>query len=64
MRLSRSRICATAILVLFVTAGAGCALVSKVRAKNELNEAAKSYNEQRTATHSTARLDGITSRFR
>jgi len=45
MRLSRSRICATAILVLFVTAGAGCALVSKVRAKNELNEAAKSYKE-------------------
>jgi len=45
MRLSRSRICATAILVLFVTAGAGCALVSKVRAKNELNEAAKAYKE-------------------
>jgi tetratricopeptide (TPR) repeat protein len=43
MRLSQSRICATAILVLFVTAGAGCSLVSKVRAKNELNEAAKSY---------------------
>ena len=43
MILSRSRICATAILVLFVTAGAGCALVSKVRAKNELNEAAKAY---------------------
>lgn len=45
MRFSRSRICATAILVLFVTAGAGCALVSKVRAKNELNEAAKAYKE-------------------
>ena len=45
MRLSQSRICATAILVLFVTAGAGCALVSKVRAKNELNEAAKAYKE-------------------
>src|ERR671934_182230 len=45
MRLSRSRICATAILVLFVASGAGCALVSKVRAKNELNEAAKAYKE-------------------
>src|ERR1043165_7012900 len=45
MRLSQSRICAIAILVLFVTAGAGCSLVSKVRAKNELNEAAKSYKE-------------------
>jgi tetratricopeptide (TPR) repeat protein len=45
MRLSQSRICVIAILVLFVAAGAGCSLVSKVRAKNELNEAAKSYKE-------------------
>ena len=45
MRLSRSRICAIAILVLFVGAGAGCSLIGKVRAKNELNEAAKSYKE-------------------
>lgn len=43
MRLPQSRICATAILVLFVSAGAGCTLVAKVRAKNELNEAAKAY---------------------
>jgi tetratricopeptide (TPR) repeat protein len=43
MRLSQSRICATAILVLFVSAGAGCTLIAKVRAKNELNEAAKAY---------------------
>jgi tetratricopeptide (TPR) repeat protein len=45
MRLSRSRICALAILALFVGAGAGCSLIGKVRAKNELNEAAKAYKE-------------------
>ena len=45
MRLSRSRICALAILVLFVGVGAGCTLVAKVRAKNELNEAARAYKE-------------------
>lgn len=45
MRLSQSRICVTAILVLFVSAGAGCTLIAKVRAKNELNEAAKAYKE-------------------
>jgi len=45
MRLSPSRICTTAILVLFIGAGAGCSLVGKVRAKNELNEAAKAYKE-------------------
>jgi len=45
MRLSQSRICAVAILVLFVGAGAGCSLIGKVRAKNELNEAAKAYKE-------------------
>ena len=45
MRLSRSRIWAIAILALFVGAGAGCSLIGKVRAKNELNEAAKAYKE-------------------
>ena len=45
MRLSQSRICATAILVLFIGVGAGCSLIAKVRAKNELNEAAKAYKE-------------------
>src|ERR1043165_9721302 len=45
MRLSRSRICVIAILALFVGAGAGCSLIGKVRAKNELNEAAKAYKE-------------------
>lgn len=45
MRLSQSRICTLAILALLATAGAGCSLVGKVRAKNELNEAAKSYKE-------------------
>jgi tetratricopeptide (TPR) repeat protein len=45
MRLSRSRIGATIILALFVVAGAGCTLINKVRAKNELNETAKAYRE-------------------
>jgi tetratricopeptide (TPR) repeat protein len=45
MTFSRSRICGLAILVLFVAAGSGCSLVGKVRAKNELNEAAKAYKD-------------------
>ncbi|HKP38111.1 MAG TPA: hypothetical protein VJT71_14735 [Pyrinomonadaceae bacterium] len=45
MRLSQSRICTFAILAFFVVTGAGCSLVGKVRAKNELNEAAKAYKE-------------------
>jgi tetratricopeptide (TPR) repeat protein len=45
MRLSRSRIGATAILALFAAASAGCTLVNKVRAKNELNETARAYRE-------------------
>jgi tetratricopeptide (TPR) repeat protein len=45
MRFSWSRIGATAILALFVAAGAGCSLINKVRAKNELNETARSYRE-------------------
>jgi tetratricopeptide (TPR) repeat protein len=45
MRFSWSRIGATAILALFVAAGAGCTLVNKVRAKNELNETARAYRE-------------------
>lgn len=45
MRLSWSRIGATAILALFVGAGAGCTLVNKIRAKNELNETARSFRE-------------------
>ena len=43
MKFSWSRIGATAILGLFVAASAGCSLVNKVRAKNELNETAKAY---------------------
>src|SRR5436309_14871465 len=47
MRFSPSRIGATAVLVLFAGAGAGCSLVNKIRAKNELNETARSYREGR-----------------
>ncbi|MFN2578695.1 MAG: hypothetical protein ABR607_13510 [Pyrinomonadaceae bacterium] len=43
MRFSWSRIGATAILGLFVATSAGCSLVNKIRAKNELNETARSY---------------------
>jgi tetratricopeptide (TPR) repeat protein len=45
MRFSWSRIGATAILALFVAAGAGCTLANKIRAKNELNETARTYRE-------------------
>ena len=45
MRFSRTRIGATAILGLFVAATAGCTLVNRIRAKNELNEAAQAYKE-------------------
>ena len=45
MRLSWSRIGATAILALFVGAGVGCTLVNKIRAKNELNETARAFRE-------------------
>ncbi|MDX6557387.1 MAG: hypothetical protein QOF72_436 [Blastocatellia bacterium] len=45
MRLSWSRVGATAILALFVAAGAGCTLVNKIRSKNELNETARAYRE-------------------
>ena len=43
MRFSWSRIGTTTILGLFVAATAGCSLVNKVRAKNELNETARTY---------------------
>src|SRR5437773_1675602 len=47
MRFSRSRLGATAMLGLFVAATAGCTLVNKIRAKNELNETAKAYKDGR-----------------
>src|SRR5262249_13577014 len=47
MRVSWSRVGATAMVGLFVAASAGCTLVNKIRAKNELNETAKSYKEGR-----------------
>ncbi len=45
MRVSQSRIGATAILVLFVAASAGCTLVNKLRAKSELNDSAQAYKD-------------------
>jgi len=60
MRSSQSRICGIAILVLLVSGGAGCTLISKVRAKNELNEAAKAYKEghfEQAEQHAKRALD-------
>jgi tetratricopeptide (TPR) repeat protein len=45
MKLSLSRISAAMILALLATAGTGCTLVNKIRAKNELNETARSYKD-------------------
>ena len=45
MKLSRSRTGVAMILALLGASGAGCALVNKVRAKNELNESARAYRE-------------------
>ncbi|HMH44496.1 MAG TPA: hypothetical protein VK557_13480 [Pyrinomonadaceae bacterium] len=47
MRFSWSRIGATAVLGLFVAASAGCTVVNKIRAKNELNETARAYKAGR-----------------
>jgi len=47
MRFSWSRVGATAILGLFVAASAGCTVVNKIRAKNELNETARAYKAGR-----------------
>lgn len=45
MKLSAPRISTAMILALLVVSSAGCALVNKIRAKNELNETARSYKE-------------------
>ena len=45
MKLSLPRISAALVLAFFVIASAGCSLVNKIRAKNELNETARSYKE-------------------
>src|SRR5438132_163570 len=45
MKLSLSRTSAAMVLALLVVFSAGCTLVNKIRAKNELNEAARSYRE-------------------
>lgn len=45
MKLSAPRISTAMILALLVVSSAGCTLVNKIRAKNELNETARSYKE-------------------
>ena len=60
MRFSRSRIGATAILALFAASSAGCTLINKVRAKNELNETARAYREghfEEAETHAKRALE-------
>jgi tetratricopeptide (TPR) repeat protein len=44
MKLSETRI-AIALAILVVTTSSGCGIVNRVRAKNELNEAARAYHE-------------------
>ena len=44
MKLSQTRI-AIAMAILVVTTSSGCGTVNRIRAKNELNEAAHSYRE-------------------
>src|SRR6185295_2537554 len=44
MKLSQTRI-AMALAILVVTTSSGCGTVNRIRAKNELNEAAHSYRE-------------------
>lgn len=45
MKLSARRISTAMILALLVVSSAGCTLVNKIRAKNELNETARAYKE-------------------
>ena len=45
MKLSLSRASTAMALALFVISSAGCSLVNKIRAKNELNETARTYKE-------------------
>jgi Tfp pilus assembly protein PilF len=45
MKLSAPRISTAMVLALLVVSSAGCTLVNKIRAKNELNETARSYKE-------------------
>ena len=46
MKLSQTRI-AIALAILVVTTSSGCGMVNRIRAKNELNEAARAYREGR-----------------
>ena len=43
MKLSQARIAVA--LAIFVFTASGCAVVNRIRSKNELNEAARSYRE-------------------
>src|SRR5262245_50545656 len=45
MKLCLSRIGMVFVLALLFASGAGCTLVNKIRAKNELNETARTYKE-------------------
>jgi tetratricopeptide (TPR) repeat protein len=49
MKLSNARIRTAMILGIVVASSAGCTLVNKIRAKNQLNEAARAYKENRRA---------------
>lgn len=49
MKLSNARIRTAMILGMVIASSAGCTLVNKIRAKNQLNEAARAYRENRRA---------------
>jgi tetratricopeptide (TPR) repeat protein len=49
MKLSQARIALLIVVALTVTTTSGCAVINRIRAKNELNEAARAYKEGKFA---------------
>jgi hypothetical protein len=47
MKLSQTRIAIAAVLAILVASSSGCGVVNRIRAKNQLNEAARAYREGR-----------------
>jgi tetratricopeptide (TPR) repeat protein len=47
MKLSETRIAIAAVLAILVASSSGCGVINRIRAKNQLNEAARAYREGR-----------------
>jgi hypothetical protein len=47
MKLSETRIATAAVLAILVATSSGCGVINRIRAKNQLNEAARAYREGR-----------------